>query len=183
MTDGADRLWQHPRAAAGLTALLCLSLALALRVSLPPDVALLGVLVGVTYTVLAVALALTYRIGGVVNLALAMTALIGVVSHRLVLNYALPWYLGIVSGLVVALALGALTEAVVVRRLVDAPRAVVVMATAALAVALLPVTDRLSKLRPTDATPTSDSPRGSRRFDSVTTSSAPRRCSCSCCCR
>lgn len=139
---------RSPRAAAGLTVLVCLGVGMGLRLTMPPDVALLGLLIGITYSVLAAAVALTYRIGGVVNLALAMSALLGVVVHRTVLAFGLPWYAGIVTGLAVALAVGALTELVVVRRLGDAPRTVVMMTTAALAVALLPITDRVNSLRP-----------------------------------
>src|SRR4051812_14655710 len=104
------------------------------------EILLLGVITGLVYGLLGVALALVYKATRVINFAVgeagalgALTvAVLGLVAH-------LPYPLALAGGLGVAAATGWLFERLVVRRLERASRLVLMVATIGLSQVLLAV--------------------------------------------
>ncbi len=89
-----------------------------------------GVVRGLIYGLLAVAIILVYQSTRVINFAAGNLGLIG--SSLLVLiagNYGLPYWLALAVGLAVGTVVGAVVELVVVRRLVRSPRVILLVAT------------------------------------------------------
>ena len=106
-----------------------------------------GLLLGLTYGVLAVGLVLVYRATRVINFAHAQVgALCAAVLARLVLAGGVPWVVALPVVLVMGAALGAVIELVVVRRLVGAPRIVLLVATLGVSQLLLVAEIALPKL-------------------------------------
>jgi ABC-type branched-subunit amino acid transport system ATPase component/ABC-type branched-subunit amino acid transport system permease subunit len=92
--------------------------------------ALLGVLSGLTYGLLAVGLVLVYRSSRIINFAQGQmgamaVAVMGLLTH----TYGVPYYLALVPALAAGGAAGGLTELAVVRRLRNAPRLMTIVAT------------------------------------------------------
>ena len=89
-----------------------------------------GLLIGLTYGVLAAGLVLVFRASRVVNLAHAETGAFGAaLLARMVVDGGVPWAVALPVVLVVGAAIGALVELVVVRRLSNSPRVVLLVAT------------------------------------------------------
>ena len=89
-----------------------------------------GLLIGLSYGVLAVGLVLVYRATRVVNIAHAeVGAFCAALMARLVLDAHVPWFVALLIVLVVGAAIGAAVELVVVRRLERSPRVVLLVAT------------------------------------------------------
>lgn len=107
-----------------------------MRVSL--DVVVLGIIQGLLYGLLAVALVLVYRAQRFVNFAQANLGLISsVLLGKLVLDLGVPYLLAVPIALAAAVALGAVTELTVIRRLFGSPRLVLMVASIFLAQLLL----------------------------------------------
>ena len=89
-----------------------------------------GLVQGVVYGLLAMAIVLVYRSTKVINFAVANMGLVG--AGLLVIcdvNYGFPFWVAVVLALVVGVAYGAAIELVVIRRLFTAPRVIVLVAT------------------------------------------------------
>ncbi len=89
-----------------------------------------GVVRGLIYGLLAVAIILVYQSSRVINFAAGNLGLIG--SSLVVLIggiHGLPYWLALAVGLVVGTAVGGVVELVVVRRLVRSPRVILLVAT------------------------------------------------------
>ena len=109
---------------------------LALQVT--PGVAVTGLLIGLTYGVLAVGLVLVFRATRVLNLAHVEIGAFGAaLLGRLVVEGGVPWLVALPVVLLVGGLLGAAVEVVVVRRLAASPRVVVLVATLGVAQLLL----------------------------------------------
>jgi ABC-type branched-subunit amino acid transport system ATPase component/ABC-type branched-subunit amino acid transport system permease subunit len=97
-----------------------------------------GTATGLTYGVLAVGLVLVYRSNRIINFAhVEIGAFAATLLGVLVLEYRWPYALALVVSLAAALVVGALVELTVVRRLFEAPRVVVLVATLGVAQILL----------------------------------------------
>jgi ABC-type branched-subunit amino acid transport system ATPase component/ABC-type branched-subunit amino acid transport system permease subunit len=102
--------------------------------TLSVEVVALGLLQGLVYALLGVAITVTYKTSRVLNFALGeMGALSSSAFAILVLQAHLPYVIALVIALVLAAGLGAATEIVVVRPLRDSSRLVVLVATIGLA--------------------------------------------------
>ncbi|HEX9889377.1 MAG TPA: ATP-binding cassette domain-containing protein [Nitriliruptorales bacterium] len=89
-----------------------------------------GAMTGLTYAVFAAGLVLVYRASGVVNFAHGeMGAFSAAVFAELVLDAGLPYLVALPIALTVGMALAFLVERIVVRRLFDAPRLLITVAT------------------------------------------------------
>ena len=89
-----------------------------------------GLVQGVVYGLLAMAIVLVYRSTKVINFAVGNMGLVG--AGLLVVcdvNYGFPFWISVLIALVVGTAYGALVELVVIRRLFRAPRVIVLVAT------------------------------------------------------
>ena len=96
----------------------------------PAPVLLLGLIVGLTYGLLAVGLVLIYRTNRIINFAHGQVgAFAAAVFGIEVVNWSVPYWLAFVPALAVAGGLGALAEVAVVRRLRAAPAIMSVVAT------------------------------------------------------
>ncbi len=92
--------------------------------------ALLGVLSGLTYGLLAVGLVLIYRSSRIINFAQGQmgamaVAVMGLLTH----SYGIPYYIALIPALAAGGAAGGITELAVVRRLRNAPRLMTIVAT------------------------------------------------------
>lgn len=97
-------------------------------------VLVLGVMNGAIYSLIAIGLVLVYKASGVFNFAqgeFGTVAIYGAYISFSLLN--LPYGLGLLIGLVAAVAMGLLTERFVIRPLFDAPRVTLLVATAGVA--------------------------------------------------
>jgi branched-subunit amino acid ABC-type transport system permease component len=89
-----------------------------------------GLLIGLTYGVLAAGLLLVFRASRVVNLAHADVGAFGAaLLARMVTDGGMPWLVALPLALVAGGLIGAAVEVVVVRRLASAPRVVLLVAT------------------------------------------------------
>jgi len=89
-----------------------------------------GVIRGIVYGLLAMSIILVYRSTKVINFAAGSMGLVG--SALLVLlnlNYSVPYWLAVVIALGAGIAVGALVEVIVVRRLATSPRVILLVAT------------------------------------------------------
>ncbi len=94
------------------------------------EVVMLGAITGLTYGLLAMGLTLVYRTSRTVNFAHGeMGALPAIIIPVLVLGHGLTYWLALPTAIVAAVAAGALTEFLVIRRLRHAPRLIVLVAT------------------------------------------------------
>ncbi len=90
----------------------------------------LGGIAGLTYGVLAIGLALIYKSGRFVNFAHGNLGVVcAVLFGKAVVDWGVPYWVALPVALALGGALGALLELGVVRRLFDAPRLVLVVAT------------------------------------------------------
>jgi ABC-type branched-subunit amino acid transport system permease subunit len=97
------------------------------------DSLVLGTILGLTYGILAIGLVLIYKSNRFVNFAHGnLGALAAVVLAKLVVDVGVPYWVAVPLVLAGAAGLGALVELTVVRRLFEAPRLVLVVATIAL---------------------------------------------------
>ena len=92
--------------------------------------AVLGVLSGLTYGLLAVGLVLIYRSSRIINFAYGQmgaiaVAVLGLLTH----NLGVPYYVALIPALATGGVAGGVTELVVVRRLRSAPRLMSIVAT------------------------------------------------------
>lgn len=98
--------------------------------SLSVDSLLIGGITGLGYALLAVGLVLIYRATRVINFAHGEIGAFGAaVLAKLVLDLGFPYLVGLVVVLVIGAVVGGLVELTVIRRLFDAPRLVVLVAT------------------------------------------------------
>ena len=89
-----------------------------------------GVVNGMVFGLLALGVVLVYRSTRVINLAVGNMGLPATgLMALLVINYGFPYWLALPIALVVGIAVGALIERAVIRRLFDAPRVIVLVAT------------------------------------------------------
>jgi len=90
----------------------------------------LGLVTGLTYAAFAAGFVLVYRSTGVLNFAHGEIGAFGVAVFVLLLvSYGVGWWLSFVLAMAVCAVLGMLIELVVIRRLFDAPRLVLLIAT------------------------------------------------------
>ena len=109
-----------------------------LAVAFPAQVVFSGLLTGLTYGLLAVAIILVYKSSRVINLATAETGgLAAAVLALLVVNHHVSYWVALPLCVALGGLVGVLIEVVVVRRLADAPRVMLLVATIAIAQLLL----------------------------------------------
>jgi ABC-type branched-subunit amino acid transport system ATPase component/ABC-type branched-subunit amino acid transport system permease subunit len=96
---------------------------------IPPDT-VLGIVTGLTYSLLGIGLTLVYRSNRVLNFAHGeMGALVAFVVPFLVINHHVNYWFALLLSLGGAAALGGVIEVTVIRRLASAPRLLVLVAT------------------------------------------------------
>src|SRR5438132_1009356 len=101
---------------------------------LPFGIVLLGVVLGGLSALTAMGLVIVYRSARVINFAQAeIGGLAAAVAVVMVAGSHAPYFLALPVGLAVALATGALVDLGVIRRLFQAPRLIVTVATIGLA--------------------------------------------------
>jgi len=106
-------------------------------IEFPPDM-VLGVVTGLTYALLGLGLTLVYRTSRALNFAHGeMGALPALLVPLLTVNTSTNYWVAAALAILVAAAIGATTEVVVVRRLEQAPRLLVLVATIGLSQLLL----------------------------------------------
>lgn len=97
------------------------------------EVLVLGLISGGIYGLLAVGIVLVYRGSGALNFAQGEIGTLGLyVAAYLVMDNDLPWMVGAIAALAVAAAIGVGFERLVVRRMVEASRVSVAVATVGL---------------------------------------------------
>jgi len=126
-----------------------------LGVRLTPDLLVLGALRGLTVGLLAAGLVLVFRATRVVNLAHAQVGtLCAAGMGRLVVDAGVPYPVALPLALLAGVLLGVTVEALVVRRLADAPRVVLLVATIGVSQLLVVLQTALPRPRhPTAAFP------------------------------
>ena len=93
-----------------------------------------GMVLGLGYAVIAAGLVLIYRCSGIINVAQAAVGAFGVNCFALLFrNYGLAYPLAMLLGVAVAVLTGVLIELLVIRRLFDASRVVLLIATVGVA--------------------------------------------------
>ncbi|MCU1673418.1 MAG: transporter related [Frankiales bacterium] len=118
-----------------------------LGLDLSAGIVVTGLLIGLSYGVLAAGLVLVFRASGVVNLAHAETGAFGAaLLARMVVDGGVPWAVALPVVLVVGAAIGAVVELVVVRRLSSSPRVVLLVATLGVSQLLLVAQIALPKI-------------------------------------
>ena len=96
----------------------------------PAPVVLLGVIIGMTYGLLAVGLVLIYRTNRIVNFAHGQVGAFGSAFFGIaVVRWHIPYWIAFLPSLALAGAVGAAAEAAVIRRLRKAPAIMSVVAT------------------------------------------------------
>lgn len=96
----------------------------------PIEILTLGLITGLTYGVLGLGLTLVYRSTRILNFAHGeIGALPAALIPILVINADLPYWLVLPGALLLAAALGGATELLVIRRLANAPRLILLVAT------------------------------------------------------
>lgn len=109
-----------------------------LGLDLSAGIAVTGLLIGLTYGVLAVGLVLVFRASRVVNLAHVEVGAFGAaLMARMVVDGGVPWFVALPVALAIGAAIGAVVEVVVVRRLSASPPVVLLVATLGVAQLLL----------------------------------------------
>lgn len=112
------------------------------------DVLVLGTLTGLSYAMMAMGLVLVYRAQRFINFAQGQLGTVAVaLLAKMVIDFGLPYWLAFVVALTVSAALGGLVELGVIRRLSNAPRLVLMVATIGLAQLFLAITQTVA-LRP-----------------------------------
>jgi ABC-type branched-subunit amino acid transport system ATPase component/ABC-type branched-subunit amino acid transport system permease subunit len=93
-----------------------------------------GLMSGLVFGLLALGIVLVYRATRVINFAVGNMGLIGAgLLVLIVVQYGVPYWLSVAAALVVGTVYGALLELTVIRRLFDAPRVIVLVATIGIA--------------------------------------------------
>jgi ABC-type branched-subunit amino acid transport system ATPase component/ABC-type branched-subunit amino acid transport system permease subunit len=93
-----------------------------------------GVVQGLAIAVIAVGVVLVYRATRIINFAVGNIGVVGAVMlSLLVLQYNVPFWIALVIALVIGLVFGAAVEMTIIRRLKNAPRVVVLVATIGIA--------------------------------------------------
>ena len=93
-----------------------------------------GIVQGLAIAVIAVGVVLVYRATRIINFAVGNMGVIGAVTlSLLVLQYNVPFWVALVIALLIGLVFGAAVEMTVIRRLKNAPRVVVLVATIGIA--------------------------------------------------
>ena len=102
--------------------------------SISAQVVVNGLALGLGYSVIAAGIVLIYRSSGIVNFAQVAMGAFGVASFVVLFqNYDLPYPVAMALGVAGAVVLGVVTELLVVRRLFDASRVVLLIATVGVA--------------------------------------------------
>ena len=111
------------------------------------SVVAVGFFLGLTYSLLAVGLVLVYRATRVINFAHGDIGVFGaVLCAKLTYDAHIPFVLSLLIALVVGGAIGFVVEFVVVRRLFDAPRLILLVATIGVSQLMLFATLQLPKI-------------------------------------
>src|SRR5829696_5870266 len=98
--------------------------------TLPEQVVISGTVQGMTYGIMAVAVILLYRSSRVINFAIAeMGGFAAALLAFLVINVEVDYWVALPVCVVVGGLVGATVELLVVRRLFDAPRVILLVAT------------------------------------------------------
>jgi len=93
-----------------------------------------GFITGLVYGMLALGIVLVYRATRVINFAVGGMGLVGAgLLVLLTIQYGVPYWVAVPAALVVGTAYGALLEVTIIRRLFDAPRVIVLVATIGIA--------------------------------------------------
>lgn len=93
-----------------------------------------GMVLGLGYSVIAAGLVLIYRCSGIINVAQAAVGAFGVNCFALLFrNFSLPYPLAMALGVAASVLIGVLIELLVIRRLFDASRVVLLIATVGVA--------------------------------------------------
>ena len=93
-----------------------------------------GFITGLVYGMLALGIVLVYRATRVINFAVGGMGLVGAgLLVLLTAQYGVPFWLAVLAALVVGTLYGALLDLTVIRRLFDAPRVIVLVATIGIA--------------------------------------------------
>lgn len=93
-----------------------------------------GLVLGLVFGLLALGIVLVYRATRVINFAVGNMGLIGAgLLVLMTVQFNVPYWLSVVVALVVGTVYGALLELAVIRRLFDAPRVIVLVATIGIA--------------------------------------------------
>jgi ABC-type branched-subunit amino acid transport system ATPase component/ABC-type branched-subunit amino acid transport system permease subunit len=109
-----------------------------LAFDVPRQVVFSGFVNGATYGIVAVGIVLIYRSSRVINLAAAeMGGLAAALLARMVINWEAPYWLSFAACVAAGGAIGWLVERTVIRRLFEAPRVIVTVATIGVAQLLL----------------------------------------------
>jgi len=109
-----------------------------LAFDVPRQVLFSGFVNGATYGIAAVGIVLIYRSSRVINLAVAeMGGLAAALLARMVINWNAPYWLSFACCIAAGGAIGWLVDRTVIRRLFDAPRVIVTVATIGVAQLLL----------------------------------------------
>ena len=121
--------------------------ATALPKGLPPGTLMLGLVTGALSSLIAIGLVIVYRSSRIINFAQAdFGAVAATLAILLVTRRHWSYFVAVPLGLVVALATGALTELVVVRRFFRAPRLILTVATIGVAQVLSATSASLSNI-------------------------------------
>lgn len=105
-----------------------------LKAGLPLGVVCLGVVYGSLYALIAMGIVLIYRGNRIINFAQAQFGVIAaIVAIELVVTYHVNWFLAMLVGVVGSLVLGAVIEAVIIRRFRRSSRLILTVATIGLA--------------------------------------------------
>jgi ABC-type branched-subunit amino acid transport system ATPase component/ABC-type branched-subunit amino acid transport system permease subunit len=109
-----------------------------LAFDVPRQVVFSGVVTGMTYGVMAVGIILIYRSTRVINFAIAAMGGFGAaLLARMVINWNVNFWVALAICVVLGGALGAVVDLLMIRRLFDAPRVIVLVATIGAAQLLL----------------------------------------------
>jgi ABC-type branched-subunit amino acid transport system ATPase component/branched-subunit amino acid ABC-type transport system permease component len=88
-----------------------------------------GAVTGLTYGLMAVGVVLTFRSTRVINFAIGeMGGLAAALLYRSVIDWDVPFWLAFVAGIAIGALVGAALELLIVRRLFDAPRVILLVA-------------------------------------------------------
>jgi branched-chain amino acid transport system permease protein len=127
------QLAARPRVAAGVAVAAVLVLALAASGDNGRSALVIGTVAGSGYGLVALGLVLIYKSSGVFNFAQGEFGTIAVFGLWAAHSNGIPYLPAMVLGLLAALAMGLLTERLVIRPLFDAPRITLLVATAGVA--------------------------------------------------
>jgi ABC-type branched-subunit amino acid transport system ATPase component/ABC-type branched-subunit amino acid transport system permease subunit len=117
---------------------------------LPPQTLVVGVLTGLTYALLGAGLVLVYRATKVINFAHGQIGAFGAaVLAKLVLDKGWNFYAALALVLLIGAAVGAAVELLVVRRLFEAPRLLLFVATLGVSQVMLVAQYLLPKIKAT----------------------------------